>query len=123
MTNITVKYHEYFDKKRGCNAVKAITTYGGKYVSAVAYTSPGDIYDAEIGKKIAKLRLDIKIAKKRSASMQKRAYNYALGINAIQTEYKRLKKEYEKALTISSDRMVEADNYEKELVALLASLT
>lgn len=122
MEKFDVKFYEYFDNKRKRNVIKAVTTYGGKYVSAYAYQHPSDESNPELGRKIAKLRLDIKIANKRSASMKRRAGHYAEGIAVYENEVRRMKKEMEKALVISSDRKVEASNFEAELAELLASV-
>lgn len=122
MNNTEIKYYEYFDSDKGCRAVKAVTTYGGKKVSATAYTHPNDTYDYEFGKKVALKRLEIKIAHKRASSMNARAERYATLIVAYKNEIKRMDKEMRKALALVGDRLVDASTYEKELEAILATI-
>lgn len=117
-----IKFYEYFDKKKGCKAIKAVTTYGGKSVVAYSFTHPNDAYDVELGKAIAKKRLEIKIAHKRVSSMKHRAENYALAIVAYKAEIKRMDKEMHRALALVGDRLVDANTYEKELEALLSTV-
>jgi hypothetical protein len=122
MNNTEVKYYEYYDKNKKCKAVKAVTTYAGKYISAVSYAHPNDTYDFEFGKKVAQKRLDIKLAHKRAASMRARAERYAMLIVEYKKEIKRMDKEMRKALTLVGDRLVDASTYEKELEDLLATI-
>ena len=122
MRNYETKTFTYFDNRRGCHTTKAATTYAGKTVSAFAYTNPGDAHDEETGSKIANLRLNIKIGKKRAKSMRNRAANYENLIRAYEAEIKRMRKEIPKALSAAGDRMVEVHQYEEELASILANL-
>ena len=47
------------------NKVICISTYAKKVVKGIAKCSPNDEFDIEIGKKLAKLRCDEKVANKR----------------------------------------------------------
>lgn len=47
------------------NKVICISTYAKKVVKGIAKCAPNDKFDIEIGKKLAQLRCDEKIAKKR----------------------------------------------------------
>ena len=49
------------------NEVIAISTYEGRPVRAVAYCHPDDNFNEEVGKKLAALRCNVKVAKKRFA--------------------------------------------------------
>lgn len=48
------------------NKVICISTYAKKVVKGIAKCSPNDEFDIEIGKELAKLRCDVKIADKRA---------------------------------------------------------
>lgn len=122
MRNYPTKFYEYKDEKRNCTVVKATTTYAGKAISAVASTSPTDTHDFETGKKIASLRLDIKIAEKREKSMKTRAARYTALIAQYNDKIRMMKKEVERALVAAGDRKVEGAEYSAQLNALLDSL-
>lgn len=47
------------------NTVTATTMYAGNLISATAKCDPSDIFDEEVGKKLAEKRLECKVAKKR----------------------------------------------------------
>ena len=64
------------------NTVIAIGSYAGKPVTAKAVCADCDTFDAEIGKKIAAKRLDLKIWKKRLKRANK-MYNAAMVKYAI----------------------------------------
>lgn len=59
------RFYEYHDEEKGCQAVKAVTTYEGKSVYGIAYLHPDDAYDFELGKTIAKYRCYIKVIDKK----------------------------------------------------------
>lgn len=62
------KYRYYFTTTaEGSRKVIAISTYAGKTVRGVAICHPGDVYDEELGKKIAATRCAVKIAEKRKS--------------------------------------------------------
>lgn len=122
MRKYATNFYEYEDTARECKAVKAVTTYGGKSVSAVALTAPGDTYDVDTGKKIANLRLDIKIANKREKSMLTRAQRYGTMIEQYREKIATMRKEMNRALEAAADRRVEASEYEAQLDALLKTL-
>lgn len=64
-----MRYHYYTDNK---SLVIATSTYAKKMVRGIAKCSPEDEFDLEKGKKLAKARLDLKIAEKREANAEKR---------------------------------------------------
>lgn len=55
----------------GRQKVVAITRHRGKTVRAVATCQPGDTFDEEFGKKVAKLKLEIKLTDMRYKSADK----------------------------------------------------
>lgn len=55
----------------GRQKVVAITRHRGKTVRAVATCQPGDTFDEEFGKKVAKLKLEIKLTDLRYKSADK----------------------------------------------------
>lgn len=66
--------YKYFTN--GKNLVVAVSRYAGKYVRGIAKCSDLDEFDFEVGKKLAKVRCDLKIAglrTRRAAALQKEA--------------------------------------------------
>lgn len=59
------KFIEHTRKDTGVKEVIALTHYCGETVKGVASCSPADTYDFEVGKKLAALRCNMKIADKR----------------------------------------------------------
>lgn len=68
-----MKYKYYVGK----DVVVCTTRFAGKNVRATAKCSEGDTFDEEVGKNLAKLRCDIKVAKKR-AKLANSKYSSAL---------------------------------------------
>lgn len=54
-------YRFYYTK----NKVICVSSYAGKPIRGIAKCAPGDEFDIEIGKKLAQLRCDLKVAKAR----------------------------------------------------------
>lgn len=72
------------DRKVVCSS-----TYAGKPVVGVAKCAPEDVFNVEYGKKLARLRCDLKVAKKRLKSEHRKfetAYNK---MNLAQAEVRR----------------------------------
>lgn len=122
MKNFPVNFVTYFDKKKQCNAVKAITTYGGRYVSAIAYTHPNDTFNEELGKQIALTRLQAKIAKKKADGWARKAKQCSIEVAYANDYIKRMNKEADRALVNSSNFRVEQKDLEKKLDELLKSI-
>ena len=59
------KFIEHTRKDTGVKEVIALTHYCGETVKGIASCSPADTYDFEVGKKLAALRCNMKIADKR----------------------------------------------------------
>lgn len=57
-----IKYNYYNTK----NSVVCVSYYAGKPVKGIAKCNPEDEFDLEVGKKLAKLRVDAKIATKKA---------------------------------------------------------
>ena len=123
MRNYATKTYDYIDKKTGAHIVKATTMYAGKTVSEYAKCDPNDVFDLEFGKQVALKRLDIKIAKKRAASMKAYTKFCQTNLEWIEIEARRTRKALERAKVASSDRMAEAKELEAELAEMLASIT
>lgn len=70
-----VIHYTYYDKKKECNAVKAVTTYDGQTITAVAYTHPTDVYNENFGKLLSGMRCEKKVLKKKLASAKRRLEN------------------------------------------------
>ena len=118
MKNYETKVYDYIDKNTGIHSVKAITIYDNESVSAVAKCDPNDHFDFELGKNIALKRLNLKIAKKRQASMKQWAKCCRKHFDYIEAEKRRTKKALEYAECAIIDRQVEIKNIETELAEL-----
>ena len=122
MRNYETKTYDYIDKKTGAHVVKATTMYAGKTVSAYSKCDPTDAFDLEFGKKVAMKRLDIKIAKKRAASMKTYSQFCQTNLDFITIEARRTRKALERAKVAYSDRMAEATELEAELAEMFATI-
>ena len=119
MSNYVTKVYEYVDNTSGAHIVKATTTYAGKTISAYSKCDPRDTFDIELGVKVALKRLDIKIAKKRAASMREYAKFCKTNLQYIEAEKRRTKKAMERAKVAMSDRSAEIKQFEAELAEML----
>ena len=75
------KYHYIVHtRKDGVKEIAAVSSYGGRYVKAVAKCDPGDNYNEETGKKLAAARCNLKVASKRvrnaNAAYKQAMYDY-----------------------------------------------
>ena len=87
------RYHFYFTPN---NETICISTYAKKTVKGVAKCSQNDKFDATIGKRLAMLRCDKKIAKKRmNRAIEK--------LNYYTTALSWARREYDKALAYAQD--------------------
>ena len=119
MRNYETKVYNYVDKKTGAHIVKAVTMYMDEYVTATAKCNPEDEFNLELGTAIALTRLDIKIAKKRKASMKAWAKHCRECLYEIEIDKRRTKKALEYAEGAFIDRKVELKKLEKQLSELL----
>lgn len=89
-----MRYHYYTNNK---NTVVATSTYAGQVVRGVAKCSPNDKFDLDYGRKLARARLDCKVAEKR----HKRAYQkYQEAMDAMvaaQRHYEAMEQYYDDA--------------------------
>lgn len=122
MRNYETKVYDYLDKKTGCHVVKATTMYAGKTVSAYSKCDPNDTFNLKLGKDIALKRLDIKIAKKRAASMREYVRLCEMNLEFLDVEKRRTQKAIERANVSYGDRMVEVATYEHELSDMLKNI-
>ena len=122
MRNYETKIYNYIDKTTGAHIVKAETMYAGKPVSAFAKCDPADNFDLKFGTNVALKRLDLKIARKRAASMKEYAKFCRMNLEFIEIEKRRVKGALQRAEVAYSDRMVEAKELEDEIAAMLAKV-
>lgn len=126
MRNYETHVYSYTEKSAenpiGIRVVKAVTMYDGKSVSACAKCDPDDAFDLELGTKIALKRLDIKIAKKRQASMQKYIKFCEMDLGFIEQAKKRAIEARDRARVAAADRKVELKELEIELSELLNNI-
>lgn len=122
MRNYETKIYDYVDKNTGAHIVKAVTMYAGKQVSAIAKCDPEDIFNLELGTKIAMKRLDLKIANKRAADMRNYIKFCQTNLDFIKQEKHRIIKARDKAEVFVLDRKLEVSELEKQLTELLASV-
>jgi len=118
MKNYETKVYDYIDKNTGIHIVKAITRYADDPIYAIAKCDPNDKFDLELGKTIALKRLNIKIAKKRQASIRAWAKSCKNHLDYLESEKRRVKKALEYAECAALDRKVEIKNIETELAKL-----
>lgn len=121
MRNYETKIYDYVDKKTGAHIVKATTMYAGKTVSAYSKCDPRDTFDLKFGTDVALKRLDIKIARKRQASMIAYAKFCKMNLEFIEIEKRRTKKSMERAEIAALDRRIEIKQLESELAELIAT--
>ena len=119
MRNYATKVYNYVDKKTGTHIVKAVTRYAGKYVEAIAKCDPADTFDLEFGTKIALTRLDLKIAKKRRASMKVWAESASEYLEYLKVQERKARKAKEYAEVAFLDHKVEIKNLETALAEML----
>lgn len=122
MRNYETKVFNYIDKKTGQHVVKATTIYAGKTVSAFAKCGPEDNFDLQFGTDLALKRLDLKIARKREASMKAYTKFCKMNLDFIEAERRRVKKAAERAQVAVSDRQVEVKQIEADIAAMLKNI-
>lgn len=70
--------------------VIALTSYAGKAVKGVAVCSEHDEFDAEVGKRLASARANVKVAMKRKARAEKKLAYFDKIIDDVEREYHEL---------------------------------
>jgi hypothetical protein len=73
MTKNKILLYTYTEPITGCKCVKAVTNYVGQTLFAIAKCDPTDEFNQEFGEKLATMRLNLKIAKRRVAFAKERA--------------------------------------------------
>ena len=61
-----INYTYYMDDPEKPTKIIALSTFAGKSVRGIAKCSPNDTFNEEIGKKLAQLRCDARVASKRA---------------------------------------------------------
>lgn len=122
MRNYEVNVYDYIDKDTGVHVVKATTTYAGKTVSTIAKCDPEDTFDLELGRKIALMRLDRKMARKRAAYLKNYTDFCLKNLDIIEREKCRIEKAIQRAEIAYIDHIAEAKQYEIELTELLNTI-
>ena len=122
MRNYETNVYNYVDKKTGQHIVKATTMYAGKTVSAFAKCDPEDTFDLAFGSALALKRLDLKIAKKRAASMKNYTKFCEMNLDFIEITKRRTKGALERARIAMSDRQVEIKEIEATIATMLANV-
>ena len=117
MNNYTTRVYDYIEKD--IHIVKAVTTYEGKSVYAYAKCGPEDNFDINFGTQLALKRLEIKIAQKRAAHNKEFAKLCREDLDRVEQYKKRLKKMIMSAEVAYSNRMVEIQDIEREISAML----
>jgi cell fate (sporulation/competence/biofilm development) regulator YmcA (YheA/YmcA/DUF963 family) len=115
MKNHETYVYNYIDSKTGAHIVKAVTTYEGNSVYAYAKCDPEDEFSLEFGTQLALKRLDIKVAQKRAAHAKEYAKNCRAELEYVECYIRRLRKSIKHAEIAYSDRMVEVNQFEKEI--------
>lgn len=117
-----IKVFDYVDKKTGCHVVKAVTTYKGSPVMAIAKCDPADTFDLQVGTNLATLRLEQKVAKKRYS--YRKAYLAELKKNLAWIEQDRnmLIKLIEREAVYCADCRVDLHNIDLDLQRSLAEI-
>lgn len=103
-------YKYYYSEEKG--KVICVSHYAGKPVRGVAVCSPSDTFDLETGKKLAKLRCDVKVAALRA----KRAH--ALWLEANENFLKA-----EEVLTMREGYLWDSDDRLSDALSELSEFT
>ena len=89
-----MRYHYYTDEK---TIVIATSTYGKKIVRGIAKCNPNDEFDLEYGKRLAKARLDYKIAKKRAKRASCKFFDSVEKLNEAERYTDRMERYFEES--------------------------
>ena len=111
------KFYKFYkhEKEDGSKEIIAVSSYAGKTVKAKAVCDPVDEFDEEKGKKLAKLRCDIKIENKRL----KRAIKQKSDLLNLEADIEKLLIKNSTYLTDTFDAI---EKNKKELEELLEEL-
>lgn len=99
-----------YTRADGARVVVAITSFAGKTVKGMAVCSPHDEFDFEIGKRLAKLRAEKKLA-------WKRADKAGAKLNEISDELTKLANQYAFAREYYSKCHRELMNMENQVIS------
>lgn len=113
------KFYEFFNPAKDCKEIKAVSSYEGKTVTASALLHPGDEYDYEVGKEIARLRCDKKLCSKKISRFKRKRRSIDSDIEYYKNYIKKLerrKEAYKKTIVETEERMFEDDSKLCELL-------
>ena len=80
------RYKYYKDSK---GKVIAVSSYAGKAIRGVAKCNPNDSFDEDVGKQLAQLRCDVKIADKRIKRAQAQYDAATRAVNKAQADWEK----------------------------------
>lgn len=104
--------YRYFNSE---TEVVCVSSFAGKSVVGRAKCAPGDNFNLEVGKKLARLRCDLKIAKKRKKSADKKEIAARMAVHAA-------KEEWEKSVEYYKSASAEINTVSNELNDLISTL-
>ena len=108
------KFYEFRNTEKDCQAIKCVSSYEGKTVTAVAELHPGDEYDYETGKEISRLRCENKLLKKKNKRFLRKKKAILRDIEELEAYIVQLKKRadaYDKTAAKATEKI--ADNFNK----------
>lgn len=108
------KYNFYIDEKN--SSVIAVCRYAGRSVRAVAKCSPDDTFDIEFGKKLAKARCEVKVAKMKIQNATVKYREAAKAADEAQRKYDKMKDYYIDSVDQLDNAYAEVQNVIKEIM-------
>jgi len=97
------------------NKIICISTYAKKVVKGIAKCSPNDNFDIEIGKRLAQLRCDEKIADKRANRALDKYLEALAGKNEAKMYYDDMERYYLDSENKHDKALEELENFQKEI--------
>jgi hypothetical protein len=108
-----IKYRYVVNEDKG--VVVALSSFAGKDVRGVARCSPADNFDAEMGKKLAVARCDVKITDKRVVRANQMVEFYRAFLTQVQSNLERAEQYREDALVKYQEATEELQKLEGSL--------
>jgi hypothetical protein len=113
------KFYEYRNNEKDCPIIKCVSSYEGKSVTATAELHPGDEYDYETGKEIARLRCEKKLLDKKSKRFLRKKKAILKAIADLEACLAKLKKRadaYGKTAAKANEKAADNSNKLDELI-------
>ena len=120
---LNFKYYDYFDNKKECQAVKAVSSYEGKTVYGISYLHPDDAYDYETGKIIAKYRCTLKIIERKIKRYGRKSKSVQEDILWLVNELNRLTNVLKMYEEVIEDAVAEQKSVNANLQEILEKLS